>query len=328
MVDDEVAAAPSDVDPVEKIREIGRSLSTADTDALRALPHLRLAAADALRRPDPPDRRAAYPDPFPDVHGRLPEIGPQEITAEVLGGGILHHGAVIVRGMLAPDDVRRLRDGMDRTFVARDEADDPDAGRPPWYLPFRTGKKTLGEKPKPHYIRLVDSPRMLEDVLSTYRRLGVLDAVESYFGEAAVFTSNKSVMRRLEAPDPIPTDYHQDGRFMGAEVVAANVWLTLTDCTGDAPSLDLVPRREPAIAPTGNSASGFDWTISADEVDALAADTPVIRLVLQAGDALLFDHYLIHRTGYSAGMTRVREAVECWLFAPSTVPWQYQALRA
>src|SRR5690606_14986679 len=101
-------------------------------------------------------------------------------------------------------------------------------------------------------IRLVDSPRLLAEVLGTYRRLGILDTVAAYLGEAPVFTANKTVLRYLSVPDTIlPSDFHQDGRFMGGDIRALNVWSTLTDCGTDAPTLDLVPRREPCIHPTG-----------------------------------------------------------------------------
>ena len=38
------------------------------------------------------------------------------------------------------------------------------------------------------------------------------------------------------------------------------------------------------------------------------------------GDALLFDHLFLHRTGVAPGMTRERWAIETWFFAPSTLP--------
>ena len=44
------------------------------------------------------------------------------------------------------------------------------------------------------------------------------------------------------------------------------------------------------------------------------------RRPFRAGDALLFDHLLLHRTAVGPGMTRERYAMETWLFAPSVVP--------
>jgi hypothetical protein len=332
MVDHSTLPTSVDADPYERVREITEALQhRPDPDAERVLPHLQLDATEGLRdvaprTPWPP----AIDDPFPDVSGRLPEITGAQLSAETLGGGLLHHGAVLVRRMLAADDVDRIRPGMDRTIAARAiaEAGTDHEGGAPWYIPFRPSKKTAGQKGKPHLVRLVDAPRVLPDVLATYRRLGLLGAIESYLGDPPVFTANKSVLRYLERPQFVPSDYHQDGRFMDASVRAANVWVTLTDCGTDAPTLDLIPRREPTIHPTGNGNDGLDWTLSEREVDQLAGDTPVVRLELEAGDGVLFDHFLVHRSAYSPAMTKMRQAIEFWFFAPSHAPKDYQLLRA
>lgn len=332
---DQATVSPID-DPWSRVAELTASLVEGgrDVEVEAELPHRRFAAAELLRaaaprEPWPP----TFADPFPDVRGALPEIGPAELSTDVVAGGILHHGAVIVRGMLDDDELRRIGRGMDLTFESRLAADDTRPGdsgesEPPWWVPFRPGQDTVGQKGKPHLIRMVDAPRVLADLLGTYRRLGLLDLLADYFGEPPVFTANKSVLRYLEVPPLLFTDFHQDGRFMGIDVRAVNVWVTLSDCGTDAPSLDLIPRREHAIAPTGNGNSGFDWTISAAEADAMAGDTPVVHLELRAGDAVLFDHLLVHRSGVRKGMSSMRKAIECWFFAPSHVPWKYQPLRA
>ena len=296
------------------------------------LPHARLAAGAELtgapgRAPWPP----ALADPFPHQTDGLPEIGRDDITGATLAGGILHHGAVIVRGVLGPSEVDRFRRGIDRAFDARtaaQAADDPPTS--PWFTPFRPGRNTVGQQGKSHLVRLVDVPRLLQDVLATYRRLGLLDAVADYFDEPPVITANKAVLRRIEVPaaPPLPTDFHQDGRFMGDDVRSVNLWVTLTDCLGDAPSLDLIPRREAVIHPTGQGDSGFDWTLSASQVAAMAGEAGIERLELRAGDAVVFDHRLVHRTGYDRSMTAARLAIELWCFAPSHAPAVYQPLLA
>lgn len=321
-------------DPWPRVAELTAALQRAGRDlAIEAeLPHLRLEAAERLRETTTPREPwpPPYPDPFPHVRGALPELGPDELTTAAVAGGLLHHGAVVVRGLLGPEDTARIAEEMDLTFASRVAAGDDgsDPAPEPWFVPFRPPQKTVGQRGKPHLIRAVDAPRVLADLLDTYHRLGVVDVVEEYLGEPPVFTANKSVLRYLSVGEIVPTDFHQDGRFMGAEVRAINVWVTLTDCGTTAPSLDLIPRRETAIAPTGNGDSGFDWTISAAEADAMAGDTPVVRLDLAAGDAVVFDHFLVHRSGWRAGMPDMRKAIECWFFAPSSVPWKYQPLRA
>ena len=326
-------APPSD-DPVAEVARLADELAGTAPGPTRdeleqRLPYVRLDAAAALAgTPGRPDWPPTVDDPFPEVSGRLPEIGPSEITTDVLAGGILHHGAVVVRGLLGPQDVTRIRSAMDEARDARSraQADPPEGDGAPAFVPFRPKKKTAGQKGKPHLVRLVDAPRVLTDVLATYHRLGLIDAAAGYFGEPAVLTANKSVLRYLEVPRMIPTDFHQDGRFMGAETRAANVWVTLDDCGTTAPGLDVVPRREPRIHPTGNGDNGFDWTLSQGEVEAMAGDVGIHRLDLRAGDGLLFDHFLVHRSAHDRAMTQMRHAVECWLFAASHAPPPYQPL--
>jgi hypothetical protein len=94
----------------------------------------------------------------------------------------------------------------------------------------------------------------------------------------------------------------------------------LTDCGVDAPSLDVVPRRPAGVLPTGVNQAWQSWTVSELTVAEVLDDPPVVRPVFEPGDALLFDHLLVHRTGTAEGMQKVRYAVENWFFAPSAYP--------
>src|SRR5690554_5712617 len=96
-----------------------------DELALR-LRALRREAAEAVppgpREPWPP----AYPDPFPGLAGRLPEITPDRLDCATVAGAVAHHGAVIVRGLLGPDDADRGADAIRRVTAAREA--DPEGG--------------------------------------------------------------------------------------------------------------------------------------------------------------------------------------------------------
>ena len=48
-----------------------------------------------------------------------------------------------------------------------------------------------------------------------------------------------------------------------------------------------------------------------------AGDTPPVHPEFAAGDAVLFDERLVHRTHLTPGMTLPRFAIECWFFAPA-----------
>ena len=139
----------------------------------------------------------------------------------------------------------------------------------------------------------------------------------SSLGERPALSANKCTVRRV----PVETDagWHQDGAFLGP-VRALNVWLALTRCGRDAPGLDLLPRRLDHIVETGTHGSYFDWAVGAELVESLARETPIVRPEFEAGDALIFDDLLLHRTGVDSNMVRPRHAIETWCFAPSAYP--------
>jgi len=60
--------------------------------------------------------------------------------------------------------------------------------------------------------------------------------------------------------------------------------------------------REAKLAPV--------WVVTGDE--------PL--LVIEAGDAILFDDMNLHRTAVTPEMTEERYAIESWFFAPSHFP--------
>ncbi len=56
-------------------------------------------------------------------------------------------------------------------------------------------------------------------------------------------------------------------------------------------------------------------------VTAPSLDVESIRAELfEPGDAVLFDHFCLHRTAVGEGMTEDRYATETWCFAPSVYP--------
>jgi hypothetical protein len=100
-----------------------------------------------------------------------------------------------------------------------------------------------------------------------------------------------------------------------------NVWLSLSHCGEDSPSLDIVGRRVTDILETGTEGADLDWSIGQPVVDR-AAQGAIVRPVFRPGDALLFDELLVHRTGTNPSMTGTRTAIESWFFAPSAFPDQ------
>ena len=148
---------------------------------------------------------------------------------------------------------------------------------------------------------------------------GVAALVEAYFGERPALSVNKCTLRRV--PTDANTSWHQDGAFLGRDVRSLNLWLALSPCGGDAPGLDIVPQRFDEILPTGTEGAIFDWSPSPQVVeDAVGGPDAIVSPEFGPGDALLFDHMFLHRTGIAPGMTRERWAIESWFFAPSSYP--------
>ncbi len=296
-------------------------------DVERQLVELRNAAFDELDKAPgsaswPP---SASPDLFAGVSG-LPEIAASEISAEALRSGIVNHGALIVRGLVPPPRVELLINDIDRTFVERDAFFDgaPVDQTAPWYVPFEASSGPGRIEPIRKFVRdgggvlTVESPRAMFDVLDTFEAVGLAESLAGYLGERPVLAAKKWTLRRV--PLGIRSDWHQDGKFLGADVRAVNVWLTLSHCGDRAPGLDVVAGRLNEFAPTGTEGAWFDWSVGDPVVRRVAGVTPIVRPIFEPGDALIFDDMFLHRTAVEDDMTHERYAIESWFFAPSHYP--------
>ena len=113
--------------------------------------------------------------------------------------------------------------------------------------------------------------------------------------------------------------WHQDGAFLGDDVGAFNVWITLTSCGRRRARAGHRAPRFDRVLPSGDGAI-FNWSLSDKAVMEAAGEIAVVRPEFQAGDALLFDHRLVHRTASTSAMVRERYAIESWFFTPSAYP--------
>ena len=259
--------------------------------------------------------------------GPFTPTDPAHLTVETLRRGLAHHGCVWVRGLVPRTRAEALAGGIDRALDAFDAcaAESGPKSAPPWYVPFspRSGAYRVGGRRK--WMResggvwTADSPRMFFELLELVGETGVGALVEGYLGERPALSANKCNLRRV--PVDTNTNWHQDGAFLGRHVRTLNLWLALSSCGVDAPGLEIVPRRFDEVLPTGTEGALFDWSVSPTVVAKVAgrADA-VLSPRFEPGDALLFDHLFLHRTGVQPGMSRERHAIETWFFAPSTYP--------
>jgi hypothetical protein len=322
---EELARAGHNLDAIDLLTAANREQR--DGDVERRLVGLRNTSFEDL---DPALGLASWPpDPGPDLFAGvsgLPEIPASALSADALRSGIVHHGALIVRGLVPPERVALLIDDIDRTFVARDAFFEgtPVTETVPWYEPFEPDRGTEAIGPIRKWVRggggvlTVESPRSMFDVLDTFDAAGLNGPLTEYLGERPVLSAKKWTLRRV--PLDITADWHQDGAFLGNDIRAINVWVTLTHCGDDAPGLDVVGGRVNEIVTTGTEGAWFDWSVGDPVVREVARDLPILRPILEAGDAMLFDDLFLHRTAIEPEMTHERYAIESWFFAPSHYP--------
>jgi len=285
----------------------------------------------AVAEVDGVDGRGSWPpvleDPFPDVAG-IPEIDADQITAAVLGGSILHHGGVLVRGFVESERAERLLATVKSALADRDALEDgagshAGGGR---YWPFATVAPSV--PPERAWVRhvggmlMADAPEIMLELLDIFADSGAAEAITGYLGERPALSYNKCVLRRLVESSPT---WHQDGAFMGADIRSVDVWLSLSHCGGDAPApgLDLVPKRFEEILEVGTKGSIFPNSIGPGVIEEVSVDAPVETPRFAPGDALVFDERFVHRSSAERTFTEERYAVESWFFAPSRFPADY-----
>jgi hypothetical protein len=233
---------------------------------------------------------------------------------------ILNHGSIIVRGLVDPAGVDLLVADIDRAFDAYDAyragRDIPD--RDAWFQPFKYEESFVERQFRREAggVLAVDSPRALFDLVETFEETGVGTLVREYFSEPPALLAKKWTLRRTSHKAG-PSDWHQDGSFMGKDIRSLDVWVALSHCGDDAPGIDVVGRRLHEIVERGTEGAHLDWTVGPGVVDRVA-EGKVVRPIFEPGDALIFDHMNLHCTAIDPTMTRDRYAVEAWFFAPST----------
>jgi hypothetical protein len=263
-----------------------------------------------------PDEPAPPPGPL--------ETTPEGLTPSTLARGVLRHGHLLVRGLVPAPRVARLRDVVERAFAAQwatyvngpseEEASwcDPLAGIPDGdhhRLMVRASQGVLA----------ADAPRALWEWLETVHDLGLDRLIAAYLGERPALSAKKCTLRRVDPSEwrVRHSNWHQDGSFLGEGVRSLNVWVSLSRCGRDAPGMELIPIRLTRLLSRGEEGTQFDWTVAPETIAHELPQVPIWRPELEAGDALFFDHWSLHRTAAYEGMTNLRYAIESWFFAPS-----------
>ena len=310
--------------------------SSHDPALAQRLIDLRIQAYANIDWPEPHSNwPPSHDNRFESVKG-FPEVAYGELDVGALKAGILGKGGLIVRGMMGPDRIEEMRNNIDRVLQARMEAanDEPGEDSSPWYqrspsvqggpAQFRGGERytNIGS------VWSVDSPPVAFQLIEYYKEIGLPELLTNYFEEAAVLSVRKWVVRCAAPNNGASSGWHQDGYFLGdaTAIRTANLWIALTDCGGDAdaPGLEIIAGGDRKIYETGTRGSPFNWTVGQEIVDEIAETNPVRCPRFNAGDALFFDHFNLHRTGFGVDHTNNRYAIESWFFAGSTAPLKQQ----
>ncbi|WP_116367391.1 phytanoyl-CoA dioxygenase family protein [Parahaliea mediterranea] len=272
----------------------------------------------------------------PPVPGRLADIPAAALDVETLRAGVLGSGGVIVRELLKPSQAEELRQGIDRVLAARHAVANgqADGADKTWYGrsrsvaggPVQFGTLGANAPADSGSVWAVDSPVMALKLISLYRQLGLPALLHDYFGEDALLSVKKWVLRKVKPNPQQQAGWHQDGRFLGDGIRTVNMWIALSDCGGDAaaPGMDIIPASRRVIHETGTQGAAFDWTVGAGLVAEIEKTTPAENPRFRPGDALFFDEFNLHRTGFAPHHTAYRYAVESWFFAASRAPAKQQ----
>jgi Phytanoyl-CoA dioxygenase (PhyH) len=315
---------------VDELVRANRERPSAETERRLVGARNRAFAELETGAPDPIESRLVeVPEglaPLDDT--QLPTVSAGDLSAEAIADGVLRHGCLLVRGLVPPERAAELVAGIDRAFAARDAhaAGAPVEETTPWFEPF---------EPEPEYAQAVamgrafvnegsgtwiaDSPRLLFQLLAAFEDLGVREKISAYLGERPAISVSKGTLRRVP-PEGGTEWWHQDGAFLGKNIRSLNIWVALTACGRDAPGMDVVAKRLDGIVEPGKRGADFSWSLSDEEVRELVGDHAIVRPLFEPGDALLFDHLCLHRTGTDPGMSKTRYATETWFFAPSAYP--------
>lgn len=300
-----------------------------DFELDRRILHLRQRAGAALAREA--DERPELIEPDYDglpAEADLPEVSGEELTAGLIRGALVRHGALLVRGLVDRDDATRLAGELDRAVAARDAvAEGRSLGEPGYFeeleplpdQPPMAARVTAGGG-----VLAMDAPRVNFRLVELLEQANMREIVTEYLGERPALSSHKTTLRK--AMPQVGGGWHQDGKFMG-DVNTLNLWVSLSHCGDTAPGLDLVPRRLEEIVDTGTDATDLvSIQIPREKAAELSGEAGILRPIFEPGDAVFFDHLYLHATAAEPEMPNPRFALECWFFGPSAFPEDYLPL--
>ena len=268
--------------------------------------------------------KAARSTPTLDYEQEMPTCSIDDVTADVVHAAFADKGCLYLPGAIDKGSVATLRTAIEashRAFMG----DDPDP-RLHSLASYPTREQAINVAAAREFAKnasaclAVDSPHALYLICDLFERLGISALAEEFLGNTPFMSASKFVLWKAAPGES--TEWHQDGRFLGdvVDIQSVNVWTALSDCGETAPGMDLVLKRLDEYI-LNSCDSVFDWTVADSQVDEnFRGQVPVVTPKFNAGDMLIFDHWLLHRTHRDLAMTDCRYAIESWFFAESAFP--------
>jgi hypothetical protein len=264
----------------------------------------------------------------------VPEINATEFEINHLRSAMASHGCLIIRGLFnrrTMTDFCRVIDLAMEATKGKLKQDGHTAhisemfSNPPSKFTSLLPEPRLSNARKFHRdggsAMCIESASISEHLLELYASVGIKKIVADYLGEAPCLSALKWVLRR----PTLPTNrdgWHQDGAFMNKGINSLNMWISANHCGGEsgAPGMDLLPQRLTEILGAGEGEAVFDWSVSDHAMKNSQSKNAIIAPIFEAGDALFFDHFLLHRTQYGNNFIRPRYAIETWFFGEKNFP--------
>lgn len=202
---------------------------------------------------------------------------------------IAQDGYRVHRGVIAPSDVAVLRDVLDRAFAAH---------------PVNEVNRWVHVE-----------PLQMPELRAVMRKLLQLAGL----GPLGVVCPSSSFLKRIEPHEyaRAKIGWHRDADAADTARLGhcLNIWVPLDDVGIDAPSLQFVRGSHKAMRARPCTYSGRgDFEIPDDGVSFVAEhfpDAEVDTPLLAVGDAVVFDHHLLHRTQLMTGEVLARRSLEC-----------------
>lgn len=281
----------------------------------------------------------------------LPEAAAEDVTGATVAAALASHGVLLVRGLVDRDACEVLSRACDDACRARDAlfgsapSDDVEP-----LVPFDPGRRLPTPLPMLRRVAArceavygVDRPAAMDLLVAALVGSPVVAAVAEHLGEWPALALERLLLRRVPvvlpescAPESLYPGWHQDGFDWPAPDRAIDLWVAFDRCGAGTGVRGLEVLAQPTariIDDDGDLAlpddlfgpgTGEDRMVDlVGPVGAHAVAQPAAERhhpTLEAGDALVFDGHLVHRSAGGRHDAGTRSSAEVWLFAPSAFP--------